>query len=385
MGEWPSRAKKRLVVVQHQPRQRAAVAAEVRAVGEVERDRHLAQDAAQRELRRPGPRPVRRRLGHRAHLRGLARGERVGDVEVGLGGGHAIPFGARCGVRVTTGRRRSQSRTPCQRMSAVTRWEARGSRSIARRAVRRVAGCEAAVDRAGEDLLVALGQRDGDRDPVVGEPGADVVAALDGEERRDVELLVAWSRRRDVGVGRQRVDVPLAVGVVDLGQDALERAVGGEDEVRRQRVEDVAGGAGVGQHQHPVGAPGQALLVEQDAQLLAAASRPGCRGGRRPGCWPASATGAGCRPRGRGRRPATAWSGAGRRSRRDACAGGRPSPARRTAERGSPGRPDEVVAGAGAPDRSRRRGTRRRRGRPGSRPRGSPSRGRRRRRRCVRR
>ena len=51
----------------------------------------------------------------------------------------------------------------------------------------------------------------------------------------------------------------LAVGVVDLGQDALEGALGVEDEVGRQRVEDVAEGAGVGQREDPVGRPGHTL------------------------------------------------------------------------------------------------------------------------------
>ncbi len=74
-----------------------------------------------------------------------------------------------------------------------------GQRGAGHRAQHAAAGgrLQVAVHRGGEHRLPSSWVRViADRHQRVGQPGADVVAALDGEERRDVELLVHPARWR---------------------------------------------------------------------------------------------------------------------------------------------------------------------------------------------
>ncbi len=102
-------------------------------VGQPDGDGHVAQDALDDRAGDLGAQPVRRSGGQQLG----------GGDDAGLeGGAHAecIPLGAWCGRRGTTGRRRSQSRMPCQRISAETRCEGSGLRARARTTRPRVAG-----------------------------------------------------------------------------------------------------------------------------------------------------------------------------------------------------------------------------------------------------
>ena len=56
-------------------------------------------------------------------------------------------------------------------------------------------------------------------------------------------------------VGAQQVGVTLAIGVVDLGDDAGQLALVVEAPEDRQRVEDVPQDPGVGQHDDPSPVP----------------------------------------------------------------------------------------------------------------------------------
>ena len=106
-------------------------------------------------------------------------------------------------------------------------------------------------ERCGEHPLLVLDQVDRYGDSLGVQPQRHVVPAVDGEERRDVELLA--QREASVGVRSRQLRVPFAVRVVDLQYYAAQLAAGRDAPEDAQRVEDVPeGAAGVGKHHHSV-------------------------------------------------------------------------------------------------------------------------------------
>ncbi len=97
-------------------------------------------------------------------------------------------------------------------------------------------------ERAGP---VAL-QMDAQVQPLAGLGQPHPVPAVDGEERRDVELLAG--RGPVLGVRVEQIAVAFAVRVVHLGHDAERGAVGAAAPVDGERVEDMAEDAGLGEH-----------------------------------------------------------------------------------------------------------------------------------------
>ena len=237
-----------------------------------------------------------------------AAGQRDGG---GDGHGQTPSCGVWCG-RERMGRRWSQSQMPCTRIRAEIRWGMKGWRMSRRARAGRVAG-------SGRPRKVALNATASWRRSVTvvatrsgrqGEP--QFVGAGDVEERGDMEVLV---RHGGPGLVRpQEVGVPLAVGVVDLCDDAHEDAVGVVAPEDRERVEHVAQDPGAGQHEHssPVteadAAQRQVVLdvaLDRQARVAEVVSAaevrerpqvPGLAGERSPG------------------RPATGRPGAGRRA-----------------------------------------------------------------------
>jgi hypothetical protein len=101
---------------------------------------------------------------------------------------------------------------------------------------------------------------------------AHPVVAVDRIEGRDVELLLGLGATG--AVRAHDVTVRAAVGVVDLGDHAGERAVLVVAPEQRERVEDITERAGIRQHRHPTAAQLDAALGEQRIDVVSdAASR----------------------------------------------------------------------------------------------------------------
>jgi hypothetical protein len=94
--------------------------------------------------------------------------------------------------------------------------------------------------------LVRAVQRDVQRQSLGRLGHAHPVVPVDRVERRDVEDLLGLGPPGVVGM--EQVAVPPAVGVAHFGDDAHERAGDVVAPEQRERVEDVAEAAGVGQH-----------------------------------------------------------------------------------------------------------------------------------------
>ena len=110
-----------------------------------------------------------------------------------------------------------------------------------------VGGDRSAGHRGHERRVVIAVQGDGDREVVAGHRHADVVLPGGVVERGDVEVLGHAGVAALVGV--HDVGVPAAVGVVHLDDDRREAVVAAVAPEHRDRVEDEAEGARVGQHQ----------------------------------------------------------------------------------------------------------------------------------------
>ena len=176
------------------------------------------------------------------------------------GGGDGHDQTPSCGVwcgRERMGRRWSQSQMPCTRIRAEIRWGMRGCRMSRRRQGRARRRFRPAPEGRAERHGIVASQRHGRGDKVRRQGEPQFVAAGDVEERGDIEALV---RHGGPGlVWPQEVSVPLAVGVVDLCDDAHEDPVAVIAPEDRERVEHVAQDPGVGQHEN------SAPVTEADA------------------------------------------------------------------------------------------------------------------------
>ena len=127
-------------------------------------------------------------------------------------------------------------------------------------------------ERGEERPRAALAEVDPHVESLTGLGEPPLVALLQAEERRDVELLVVAvgepALARVLVLGREEVGEPLAEGVADLGDDAGELAalVAVEE---ADRVEDVAEDAQVRQEQDPVGLDPVLGEVGADVEVIA--------------------------------------------------------------------------------------------------------------------
>ena len=128
----------------------------------------------------------------------LRRGSRMPVVDCR---GHCTLSWATWRGRATIGTRRNQSRSPSNRIRAITRWLASGRRSAWVRTDRRGILARPADPRREHRSAFPV-QRDRHVDLLARFGTPDVVAAVDGEERRHVERLVDVCRgRRRRGAG----------------------------------------------------------------------------------------------------------------------------------------------------------------------------------------
>jgi hypothetical protein len=122
-----------------------------------------------------------------------------------------------------------------------------------------------AAHAGGERVPVRAVEPHTQREPVAwvgaGLGQAHPVAAVNGVERRDVELFRYPGPA--AGVGMQEVGVPLAVGVVHLGHHAF----GPVTPVHGERVEHVTQYAGLRQHRDRVGS-GDAIRGQEAVEVL---------------------------------------------------------------------------------------------------------------------
>ena len=95
---------------------------------------------------------------------------------------------------------------------------------------------------------------------------AHPVAAVDGVERRDVELFRYLSPAAFVGV--QQVGMALPVRVVHLGHHAGERAVGAVAPVDGQRVEHVAEDPRLREHHHLAAIQADAAGLQEPVEVV---------------------------------------------------------------------------------------------------------------------
>ena len=179
--------------------------------------------------------------------------------------GHPTCSCGECGGRRTRVAPRSQSLTPCMWISDVTR---AGHQRMAHqhprhRRVRQ--GQPPARERGREHAPPLLVQRHLHRQPLAGRRHRHPVAAVDGQKRRDVELLAGLGAAALARL--EQVAVALAVGVVHLGDDAAQLAVGAVAVVHRQRVEHVAEHARVGEQRHPAALEIDAVRVQVGQQV----------------------------------------------------------------------------------------------------------------------